>query len=95
MSELMSESSDRGGQHEQPPVDDAVRCPGCETTRQWKRFDDPPADVDALATCPNCGTHITGFNVITEDDRAEWAQFLRSLTGFAESNDHANGEISS
>jgi rubredoxin len=94
-SETMSESSNRDGQHEQPPVDDSVRCPGCETTRQWERFNDAPADMDAVGTCPDCETRITGFDVITEDDREEWAKFRRSLIGSFESDDHANGGISS
>jgi hypothetical protein len=95
VSETISKSSNRVGQHEQPPVDDSVRCPGCETTGQWERFDDAPADVDAVGTCPACGTHILGFDVITEDDREEWAKFRRSLTDSSESDDHTNGGISS
>jgi hypothetical protein len=39
-----------------------------------------PKDVDALATCPDCGTHILGFDTITEDDRQEWAEFLRTVS---------------
>jgi hypothetical protein len=96
-SETMSKSSDRNGQHEQPPVDDSVRCPGCETTRQWERFDDPPADVDAVGTCPACGTHILGFDTITKDDRKEWKRFLRSVADRFESENTAteNGEFAS
>jgi rubredoxin len=92
MSETISESSGRDGQYEQPPVNDSVRCPGCETTRQWKRFDNPPEDVNAVGTCPACGTHILDFDMITEDNSEEWAKFRRSLTDFAESDDHANEE---
>jgi rubredoxin len=80
MTEAISESSDRDGQHEQPPVDDSVRCPGCETSRRWERFDAPPDDVEAIGTCPACGTHILGFDMITEDAREEWGRFLCSLT---------------
>jgi NAD-dependent SIR2 family protein deacetylase len=86
---------DRENRKEEPPVDDSVRCSGCETSRQWERFDAPPDDVDAIGTCPDCGTHILGFDVITEDEREEWAKFCRSFTGFAESDAHANGGISS
>jgi hypothetical protein len=71
--------SERGDHADQPPVDDSVRCPGCATTRQWASFDDSPDVMDAIGTCPNCGTHIIGFDVITGDDRAEWAKFRRSL----------------
>jgi hypothetical protein len=96
-SETMSESSDRDGQHEQPPVDNSVRCPGCETIRQWERFDDAPADVNAIGTCPACGTHILGFDTITEDDRKEWRRFLRSVADRFESKNIAaeNGEFAS
>jgi hypothetical protein len=95
MSETMSESSDRDDQQEQPPVDDSVRCSGCETTRQWTSFDDSPEDVDAIGTCPDCGTHIIGFETITDDDREEWGKSPLSLTDCTVSDDHTNGEISS
>jgi hypothetical protein len=97
MSKIMSESSDRDGRHEQPPVDDSVRCPGCETARQWERFDAPPADANAIGTCPACGTHILGFDTITEDDREEWRRFLRSVADRFESENTAaeNGEFTS
>jgi hypothetical protein len=87
----------RGDREEQPPVDEPVRCPGCETTRQWASFDTPPEDVDATGTCPACGTHILGFDTITEDDREEWRGFLRSVADRFESKNTAaeNGKSTS
>lgn len=64
---------------EQPLLDESVRCPGCETTRLWMYFDAPPEDVDAVATCPDCGTHILGFDSITDEQKQEWAEFLRPI----------------
>lgn len=75
-----TDTDDREHQHEQPLPAEAVRCRGCETSRSWGSYDAPPEDVDALGTCPDCGTHIIGFDVITEDDREEWAKFNRSLS---------------
>jgi hypothetical protein len=66
----------RESREEEPPVDDAVRCPGCATSRQWRQYDMPPADVNAVGTCPDCGTHILGFDMITEDEVKELSEFL-------------------
>jgi hypothetical protein len=88
MTETISESSDRDGRHEQPPVDDSVRCPGCETSRQWRQYDVPPADMNAVGTCPDCGTHILGFDTITAADREELHEVLHAISG----ERHTDGE---
>ena len=64
---------------EQPLLDESVRCPGCDTTRLWMFFDGPPEDVDAIATCPNCGTHILGFDSISDEQIQEWDQFMSEI----------------
>jgi hypothetical protein len=69
----MNESS------KQPLLDESVRCPGCDTTRLWMFFDGPPEDVDAIATGPNCGTHILGFDSISGEQIQEWNRFVNDI----------------
>lgn len=78
---------------DQPLSVEEIRCPGCETSQQWADFDTPPEDVDALGTCPVCGTHILGFDTVTEDELEELTVFFDSLVDPHQSDDRANGEI--
>ncbi|WP_435075939.1 hypothetical protein [Halococcus sp. AFM35] len=65
---------------ERPPADERVRCIGCDLERLWMYYSPPPDDVDALGTCPDCGTHIIGFDDVTDDDRAELDSFFREIS---------------
>jgi hypothetical protein len=64
---------------QQPLLDESVRCSGCETSRLWMFFDATHADVDAIGTCPDYGTHILGFDTITDEDREELDEFFRTV----------------
>jgi uncharacterized paraquat-inducible protein A len=64
---------------DQPLLDESVRCPGCDTSRLWMYFDAPPEDVDAVATCPECRTHILGFDSISDEQIHEWNQFMTNI----------------
>ena len=64
---------------EQPLLDESVRCPGCDTNRLWMFFDAPPEGVDAVATCPNCGTHILGFDLIADEEIQDRDRFFQDI----------------
>lgn len=57
-----------------------VRCPGCDTTQRWAQFDAPPESVDAIATCPACGTHILAIETVTKRDMAELSEFFSDIS---------------